>query len=152
MLALVVVCAVAITAVQAQVKSLSEANKAMSAPTTTTPPPPPPPEHLSPNYIPIDVFVNANGLLANDPGAIEDARNQMRAKLVLLEGRRVGIAMTFGTGSSLDIQRGIRLATAFNDQVLRAMGPQFQDSVFRNFFQGGPDPNKVTTEVYVFER
>ncbi len=119
-------------------------------PTTTTTTPPR--ERLSPEPIKIDVQVDERSLIGRDPAAVNGLLSGVRGQLTgPMAGRRAGLVLTFGTATTGDIQRGIRVATQFNDQVLRGVSEQFRDTAFRAYFQGGADLRKVSVEVFVFE-
>lgn len=125
--------------------------------TTTTPPPTTtttaPPPRLLPNPYEFNVRVDTDALLRNDRGTITALRNKVRSIVERRTGgRRAGIVLTFGSASSANIQRGVDIASRFNDKVLRSLGGQFAGTAFRSYFQGGDDPDKITYEIFVFDR
>lgn len=120
-----------------------------TTPVTTTSTRPP---GLLPDPVKVDVYVDTEALLRNDRGAIDGMLQNVRGTLAgPLAGRRVGVVLTFGSASGADIQRGIRVAGQFNDQVLRAYGDQFAGAAYRSYFQGGGDLSKITLEIFVFD-
>jgi hypothetical protein len=115
--------------------------------TTTTRPP-----ALLRDPIKLDVFVDTEGLLRGDGVVINAMRGDVSNALAgPLAGRRVGFVLTFGSSSGSAIQRGITVAGRFNDQVLRTLGVQFADAVYRSYFQGGGNLSKITLEIFVFD-
>jgi hypothetical protein len=119
-------------------------------PPVTTPTAPP---ELLPQPIELDVEVDSDALLSNDGAAIGAMLQGVRGALAgPLAGRRVGVVLTFGTAPSGAIQRGVNVATQFNNLVLGAMGGQFTGAAYRAYFQGGGDLNKVSLEIFVFDR
>lgn len=120
--------------------------------TTTTPPPTTTrPPGLLPDPVRLDVEVDTNGLMNNDPVAIAAIRQNV-SQLVTgpLQGRQVGMVLTFGTASSSNIQHGIQVANAFDAQVLQALGGQFAGAAYQGFFQGGGDQSKITLQIFVY--
>jgi hypothetical protein len=120
--------------------------------TTTTPPPTTTrPPGLLPDPIHLDVEVDTNGLMNNDPAAIAAIRQNVIQQLTgPLGGRQVGMVLTFGTAPSSNIQHGIQVANAFDAQVLQALGGQFAGAAYQGFFQGGGDQSKITLQIFVY--
>lgn len=118
-----------------------------TTPVTTTPAPPP---ALLPDPLKFDVFVDTEGLLRNDLGVLTTTQQQVY-NIILgpLAGRRVGMVLTFGSATTANIQRGIRVAELFNQQVLGTYG-EFAGSAYRNFFTNDGDLTKITFEIFVF--
>jgi hypothetical protein len=152
MLAVVVMVALAV-AITAPKPAPPKPHPKPPVTTTTTPTPTTPalPPGLAPAPIKLDVEVDANGLLNNDPNAINGMRQSVAQQVSgPLGGRRVGVVLTFGTSSSGAIQRGITVANTFNTQVLQALGGQFTGAAYEGYFQGGGDLNKITLQMFVF--
>ena len=121
--------------------------------TTTTPTPTTPtrPPGLLPDPVRLDVEVDTNGLMNNDPVAIAAIRQNVSQQLAEpLGGRQVGMVLTFGTASSSNIQHGIQVANVFDAQVLQAIGGQFSGAAYQGFFQGGGDQSKITLQIFVY--
>jgi hypothetical protein len=115
--------------------------------TTTTAPP-----RLLPKPIQVDVEVNAAGLLRHDSAAIAGALRHVRGALAgPLRGRRVAVVVAVGAAPNSEIPYCIRLATAVDNLVLHAYGTQFGGSVYRAYFQGGSDRNRVSLTIWVFD-
>lgn len=155
MLALVVI--VVLTIVIGQRKPSTTVHKAAVVTTTTTTTPPvtttTAPPRLLPDPIQVNLDVNAAGLLRHDPGAIDATLQQAHGTLDgLLQGRRVGVVLAFGTAPNSNIPYGINLASAFDTLVLQDYGAQFTDSVYRAYFQGGSDQNEVSLTIWVFDQ
>jgi hypothetical protein len=155
MLALVLMLFLA-TVVSASNEPTEQAASTVTPTTTTTPPPTTTttkrPPRLVPDPVSRNVHMDTEALLRNDRGAIIAMRQRVRAMLTKpLGGRRAGIVLTFGSAPSTDIQRGISVATHFNNQVLRALGGQFAGTTFRSYFQGGRDPSKISFDVFVYD-
>lgn len=123
--------------------------------TTTTPPvttTPPRPPALLPKPIEQVVFVDTAALLRTDPGVIEAMRRDVGAVLAgLLAGRRVGVVLTFGSATSADIQRGIRVARLFNEHVLPFVSEQFAGAAYDSYFTGGGDLSKIELKIFVYD-
>ncbi|GAA2806343.1 hypothetical protein [Saccharopolyspora taberi] len=95
------------------------------------------------------MYVDDQGLLAGDPRAVDDARDEAQQGLAALGNRRAALAESYGSSPVTDIQHGIEVAKLFN-LVLRS-DPRFRESEFRAFFTASEEPHKVSVQVFYFE-
>lgn len=99
----------------------------------------------------LTIIVDHQGILRNDPDAVNSAEQQVLAHLEL-QGKRAGVVETFG--GTLD--SGIAIATAFNTNVLVDLANKRQfvfwgDPLFQSYHDINQDIDTVVVDVFVYK-
>ncbi|MET9265618.1 hypothetical protein [Amycolatopsis sp. NPDC004079] len=129
-------------------------------PVTASPSPKPPPSPkpqpaappaLLPQPVEMDLTVDTAALIGNDRAAVDAMTGAVRnAVAARIGGHRVGVVLTFGTAPSNQIGRATSAADHFNDLILKAWAGPFSGAVYRGYFQGGSDLNKISLTMFVY--
>ncbi len=99
--------------------------------------------------------IDYNGLLSNNPQAVNDFKDRMRQQSVL-QGRSVGLALVYaGAPSDNDIKQAYSIADKIY-AILKELGQQgfaFQrSSYYSHLYVLGEDPGTITIDVYLFKQ
>jgi len=124
-------------------------------PSPTPKPTPVPIPRLELKFHRITLQIDATGLLNNDPQAINNIEQQVRAQGIL-HGRSVGLVIAYGGApTSNDIGTADSIASKVYD-ILRTMGKQkfafTQASYYNTLYLLGGDVNTVVLDIYLFAK
>jgi Cu/Ag efflux protein CusF len=122
-------------------------------PTPTAPPVTPTPtviKGIDKNAIKLTITVDHEGIINNDPKAVQDAEQQVMS-YAKLQGKRAGVVETFGG----TLASGATIAEKFNTNVLTDLGNKkhfvfFGGPLFQSFHDTEQDINTVVVYVFVY--
>jgi hypothetical protein len=133
--------------------------KPAPAPTSSPTPSPSPSARPEPaldlSYVTVQLTVDSQGLLNNDPNAMASVRKQIRAKSTL-NGRHAGLVLAFDGDNgdpSID-STSLEIAGKVNE-VLASMGSQgyvFRNTAYRSFIGRNVSPDIVDVDIYLFKQ
>jgi hypothetical protein len=124
--------------------------------TTPTPmPTPKSPPRLALKQIRIHLTIDANGVLQNVPGAVNNIKQQMRRQ-AFLRGRSVGFVIAYGGAHTVDqINTALTLAQKVYG-ILKNLGREWsvfsRASYYDPLYLLGGDLNIVTLDIYLFAK
>ena len=98
-------------------------------------------------YAEISIQVDAEGLLAGDEDAINDAKDAISEAMVDYTDCRVGISLTFGWDP--DVGTGTQIADIINGLLPEVEPEMFEDAAYQNFANIGPT-GTVDFQLYFF--
>jgi hypothetical protein len=157
MLALTMAFLVANTVVHAPPPVPKPAPKPATSPTPRPSPSPTrqPEPALDLGYVTVELRVDSQGLLNNDPNAMASVRRQIRGQSKL-RGRHAGLVLAFdGDNGDPGIDStSLKIAGKVNE-VLASMGSQgyvFRNTAYRSFIGRNVSPDIVDVDIYLFKQ